>query len=155
MSWDSSGSATTLTDPIEIYEGHKARCGGYAILYATLCNSQGYRCRIVNSLLNDHVWNEVNDDGNWIRVDASPTRQPVEKNIGYPLFYEELWLSPPILALAFENSTIIDVTSYYRSDHWSLLSGSTFVLVFVGAWFGACLLITGEDECFQNTENPI
>lgn len=152
MSWDSSGITTTLTDPIEIYAGHKARCGGYAILYAALCVSQGYRCRIVDSLFNDHVWNEVYDAGKWLRVDASPVGHPElgqSEHIGYPLFYEEVWHSPPILALAFENSSIMDVTSNYRSDHWSLLSGSTIVFACIAAWFAFCIFIIWRRQTFS------
>jgi hypothetical protein len=137
----SEGNIQRNTDPIKIYEYDKGRCGEFAILYAELCISQGYQCRIVDSIFNDHVWNEVKIDGNWTRVDASPTGQPMNKNIGYPLFYEEIWHSPPILALAFENSSIVDVTSNYRSDHWSLLSASTFLFIFIGAWFAVCILI--------------
>jgi hypothetical protein len=144
LHWNSSASMTVYTDPIEIYEYHQARCGGYAILYAELCISQGYRCRIVVSLFRDHTWNEVKVGGNWIRVDASPVGHPElgeSEHVGYPLFYEEIFHSPPILALAFENSSVVDVTSNYRSDHWSLLSGSTIVFVFIGTWFAVCIRI--------------
>lgn len=141
LSWNSSPSMLFYTDPIEIYEYHQARCGGYAILYAELCISQGYQCRIVVNIFGDHVWNEVKIDGNWTRVDASPTGAPMSENIGYPLFYEEKWHAPPILALAFESSSIVDVTSNYRSDHWSLLSVSTIVIVLIGAWLAVCILI--------------
>lgn len=141
LSWNSSPSMRFYTDPIEIYEYHQARCGGYAILYAELCISQGYQCRIVVSIFGDHAWNEVKIDGNWTRVDASPTGAPMSENIGYPLFYEEKWHAPPILALAFEGSSIVDVTSNYRSDHWSLLSVSTIVIVLIGAWLVVCILI--------------
>jgi len=55
LSWNSSSSMIFYTDPIEIYESHQARCGGYAILYAELCISQGYQCRIVVSIFGDHA----------------------------------------------------------------------------------------------------
>jgi hypothetical protein len=141
LSWNSSSSMIFYTDPIEIYEYHQARCGGYAILYAELCISQGYQCRIVVSIFGDHAWNEVKIDGNWTRVDASPTGAPMSENIGYPLFYEEKWHTPPILALAFEDSLIVDVTSNYRSDHRSLLSVSTVVIALVGVWLAVCIYI--------------
>jgi hypothetical protein len=141
LHWNNSSSMIAYTDPVKIYEYHQARCGGYAILYAELCISQGYQARIVVSILDDHEWDEVKLNGTWTRVDPSPTGAPMSENIGYPLFYEEKWGTPPILALAFENSTILDVTSNYRSDNWSLLSGITFAFVFLGFWFSMCLLL--------------
>jgi len=144
MSWDKSGFSQ-ITDPIGIYQGQKARCGGYAVLYAELCISQGYQARIVINLFGDHAWDEVKLGDNWIRVDASPTGQTLSGNfsyhVGYPFFYEEIWHTPPILALAFENSSIADVTTNYRSDQWSLLSGTTVFFVLVGMWFGSCIFI--------------
>jgi hypothetical protein len=148
LSWNSSSSMIAYTDPIRIYEYHQARCAGYAILYAELCISQGYQCRIVVNIFGDHVWNEVKIDGKWTRVDASPTGAPMSENIGYPLFYEEKWHAPPILALAFEDSSIVDVTSSYRSDHWSLLSVSTMVFVLIGAWFAVCIRIIWKKLSF-------
>lgn len=139
LHWNSSSSMIFYTDPIEIYEYHQARCGGYAILYAELCFSQGYQCRIVVSIFGDHAWNEVRIDGNWTRVDASPIGS--DEHVGYPLFYEEKWHAPPMLALAFENSSVVDVTSSYRSDHWSLLSLWTFMFVFMNAWFAVCIFV--------------
>jgi len=141
LSWNSSSNMIFYSDPITIYEYGQARCAGYAILYAELCISQGYQCRIVVNIFGDHAWDEVKIDGNWTRVDASPTGAPISENIGYPLFYEEKWHAPPILALAFEDSSIVDVTSNYRSDHWSLLSVSTIVFVLIGAWFTICIRI--------------
>jgi hypothetical protein len=128
------------TDPIRIYEYGKGKCGEFAILYAQLCISQGYRCRVIDSIFGDHAWNEVKLNGTWTRVDASPTGAPMLENIGYPLFYEEKWGTPPILALAFEGSSIVDVTSNYRSDRWSLVSGSTILIFLIGAWFAVCIV---------------
>lgn len=139
LSWNSSSTMIAYTDPIEIYEYGQARCAGYAILYAELCISQGYKCRIVVNIFGDHAWDEVKIDGKWCRVDASPTGAPMNENIGYPLFYEEKWHAPPLLALAFEDSSIVDVTGDYRSDHWSLLSISTIMFVLIGAWFAVCI----------------
>ena len=141
LRWNGSSTMLAYTDPIEIYEYHQARCGGYAILYAELCISQGYQCRIVVNIFGDHAWNEVKIDGKWTRIDASPTGAPMSENIGYPLFYEEKWHHPPILALAFEGSSIVDATGNYRSDHWSLLSVSTLVFAFINAWFAVCIYL--------------
>lgn len=141
LHWNDSPSMIVYTDPVEIYEYHQARCGGYATLYAELCISQGYQCRLVVNLFGDHEWDEVNIDGNWTRVDASPTGAPMNENIDHPLFYEEKWHAPPILALAFENSSVVDVTSTYRNDHWSLLSGATVMFLLIGLWFALCIFI--------------
>jgi hypothetical protein len=141
LEWNSSSSMIRYTDPIEIYEYNQARCSEYAILYAELCISQGYQCRIVVNIFGDHVWNEIKIDGNWTRVDASPTGALMSENIGHPLFYEERWHSPPILALAFEGSSILDVTGNYRSDHGSLLSATTIMIIFIGIWFAVCILV--------------
>ena len=62
---------TRNNDPIKIYEYGKGRCEEFAILYSELCVSQGYQCRIVASIFNDHVFNEVKLNGTWTRVDSS------------------------------------------------------------------------------------
>lgn len=139
LHWNDSSSMMFYSDPIQIYEYGQARCGGYAILYAELCISQGYDARVVVSVYGDHAWTEVKLNGSWTRIDTSPTGAPISDNIGYPLFYEERWHTPPILALAFENSSIVDVTSNYRSDGWSLLSLSTVVFVSIGVWLAVCI----------------
>lgn len=139
LHWNNSSSMTFYSDPIQIYEYGQARCGGYAILYAELCISQGYEARIVVSVFGDHVWNEVKLNGTWTRIDASPTGAPMNENIGFPLFYEQKWNTPPILALSFENSTVADVTSSYRSDGWSLLSWLTVIFAFIFGFFAFCI----------------
>jgi hypothetical protein len=139
LHWNDSASMTFYFDPIQIYEYGQARCGGYAILYAELCISQGYEARVVVNIFGDHVWTEVKLNNTWTRVDSSPTGASMSDNIGYPLFYEEKWHTPPILALAFENASIADVTSNYRSDGWSLLSLSTVVFVSIGVWLAVCI----------------
>jgi hypothetical protein len=141
LQWDNSSSVIFYSDPIEIYQHHRARCGGYAILYAELCISQGYQARVVVNIFGDHAWNEIKLNGTWTRVDVSPTGASMIENIGYPLFYEEKWGRPPVFALAFEGSSIVDVTSSYRSDRWSLLSGLTLLFVLTGAWFAVCLFL--------------
>jgi hypothetical protein len=141
LHWNNSTSMIDYTDPIQIYQYGQARCGGYAILYAELCISQGYRARIVVNVFGDHEWDEVKLNGTWTRVDASPTGAPMSGNIGYPLFYEDVWGREPILVLAFENSSVVDVTSTYRSDGWSLFSGLTLALAFIGLWFSVCIFL--------------
>jgi hypothetical protein len=122
------GNIDRNDDPIKIYEYGKGRCQEFATLYATLCISQGYRCRIVDNILNDHVFNEVLlPNGTWTRVDASlnPTGSGA---VGNQMFFEDNW-GAPILSLAFENSSITDVTSTYRSDNLSLLSQAPLLLI--------------------------
>lgn len=141
IKWNSSSSMQVHTDPIKIYEYGQARCGGYAILYVTLCLSQGYEARMVVNIFGDHAWAEIKLNNTWTRVDPSPTGAPISDNIGYPLFYEERWRTPPILVLAFDGSSIVDVTSNYRSDGWSLLSLATVIFVFMSIWFAICISI--------------
>jgi|AGTN01.3.fsa_nt_gi hypothetical protein len=63
------------------------------------------------------------------RVDAS-----LNKNgsgaIGNPMFFEDNW-GAPVLSFAFENSSIVDVTSTYRSDGFSPSSLYSIALMFV------------------------
>jgi hypothetical protein len=144
--WENSqlnfSGAKRSDDPIKIYENHQGMCGEFATLYATLAISQGYRCRIVDNVFNDHVFNEVLlSNGTWIRVDAS-LNSTSPRAIGYPMFFEKEagWL-PPALALAFEKSTITEVTSTYRSDGFTLISAPS--LIVIGSFFGAmAILIT-------------
>jgi hypothetical protein len=63
------------------------------------------------------------------------------ENIGNPLFYEDVWHRELILVLAFENSSVVDVTSTYRSDGWSLFSGLTLAPALIGVWFSVCIFL--------------
>jgi hypothetical protein len=133
--WENSqlnfSGAQRSDDPIKIYENHQGMCGEFATLYAELCISQGYRCRIVDNIFNDHMFNEVLlSNGTWIRVDAS-LNSTSPRAVGYPMFFEKEagWL-PPVLALAFENSAITEVTSTYRSDGFEMLSPTTLIVLF-------------------------
>jgi len=115
-----NGDIQRNSDPIKICEYGKGMCREFAILYAELCISQGYNCRIVQDF--SHAWNEVYLNGTWTRVDAS-LNSTSSRAIGYPLFFEkEKGWTVPILALAFENSSITDVTATYNSNHWNMLS---------------------------------
>jgi hypothetical protein len=126
-------------DPIKIYEYGKGRCQEFATLYAALCISQGYRCRIVDNILNDHVFNEVlQPNGTWIRVDASLGEND-SRAVGYPMFFvkEKGW-GAPILSLGFENSTIINVTSTFRNDGFDPLSPT--VITILSVLFAFCIV---------------
>lgn len=119
------------TDPIKIYEYGKGQCMEFAILYSALCVSQGYQCRIVTAPINDHTWTEVKLDGKWTRVDPS-LNDTSGRAIGYPMFFEkEPGWTAPVIALAFEGSSIVDVTATYRSDHFSALTPITLFLIAV------------------------
>jgi hypothetical protein len=118
------------TDPIRIFQYGEGRCGEFAILYAELCISQGYRCRIVDNVFNDHEFNEVLlTNGTWIRVDAS-LNSTSSRAVGYPTFFvkEKGW-GAPILSFAFENSSIVDVTSTYNNNGFRLDSPITITLL--------------------------
>jgi len=122
------------SDPIKIYENQQGKCGEYAILYAALCVSQGYKCRIVSNVFNDHVFNEVLlSNGTWTRVDPSLHHKSLDPtgdgSVGNPMFFEEGegWM-PPILSLAFENDTITEVTNTYRKDGFRMLTPTTIIV---------------------------
>ena len=82
------GNIQRNDDPIKIYEYGKGRCGEFATLYAELCISQGYQCRIVDLIFNDHAFNEVYLNNTWTRVDAS-LNSTSSRAIGYPMFFEK------------------------------------------------------------------
>ena len=111
----------------------------FAVLYAELCISQGYQCRIIAAPLNDHVWTEVKIDGEWTGVDSSLGPNDT-RAINYPMFFEnEKGWNPPIIALAFEDSSIVDVTPTHRSDCWSLFSLINVFFFSLAFWFSFCL----------------
>ncbi len=127
------------TDPIKIYEYGKGMCGEFAILYAELAISQGYQCRIVDNVFNDHVFNEVLlSNGTWLRVDTSLDAND-SREIGCPMFFvQQKGWGAPILSLAFENSSIVDVTRTYWNDGFDLLS-PLFIVILV-ALFALCIV---------------
>lgn len=133
------GNIERNTDPIKIYQYGEGRCGEFAILYAELCISQGYQCRIVDNVFNDHEFNEVLlTNGTWIRVDAS-LNSTSSRAVGYPMFFEQQkgW-GAPILSLAFENSSVVDVTSTYNTSDIRLDSPiivALLILIYVGSIF--------------------
>ncbi|MGA2309756.1 MAG: transglutaminase-like domain-containing protein [Candidatus Bathyarchaeia archaeon] len=131
------------TDPIKILEYGKGACMEFAILYAALCISQGYRCRIVEFPLNDHATNEVWNGSRWISVDASANPQGYVNN---PLIYEREGQPPRMLALAFEGSSIVEVTGTYRSDHWNVLSAPTLVIAVVTVWCFFCFCFVWSNK---------
>jgi hypothetical protein len=138
---DSEPNPQRNSDPIKIYEYGKGKCREFAILYSELCVSQGYQCRIISGPLNDHAWTEVKIDGEWIRVDASLGSNDT-RAIDYPMFFEkEKGWNPPIIALAFDGASIVDVTSTYRSDGWSLFSLINIFFVGLASWFAFCLYL--------------
>ena len=62
--------------------------------------------------------------------------------IDYPMFFEEEkgW-NPPIIALAFDGSSMFDVTPTYRSDGWSLFSLINVFFIGLASWFSFCLYL--------------
>ena len=106
--------------------------------YASL---QGYQCRIICAPINDHTWTEVKIDGEWTRVDASLSPNDT-RAINYPLFFEkEKGWNPPIFALAFDGSSIVDVTPTYRSNGWSLFSLINIFFIGFALWLSFCFYL--------------
>lgn len=139
------------TDPIKILEYGKEKCMEFAILYAALCISQGYQCRMVESPLTDHVWNEVEINGSWVHVDSS-LNWTDPRCVNDPLMYERDWHRPPIIALAFEGSSIVEVTATYRSNHWNILSPPTLVIVVVTVWCFFCACFVWSNRWILSTK---
>jgi hypothetical protein len=104
------------TDPLKILDSGEGRCGEFAIVYAALCKSQGYDCRIVVNIFGDHEWTQVRVNNQWIHVD--PSLGVNDSRTMDPYIYERDWKSAPILALAFDNDSITDVTSTYHNGFW-------------------------------------
>jgi len=112
------------TNPLEILEYGKGRCGEFAILYVALCQAHGYQSRLVANILGDHEWAEVKLNDKWIHVD------PFEERVNDKQMYERDWKSFLILVCAFESSHFEDVTSYYKMGLWiNILSWEMFVVV--------------------------
>jgi len=110
------GDIQRNTNPVEILDYGKGRCGEFAILYAALCRAHGYDCRLVVNIFGDHAWTQIKLDDGWIHFD--PSLDINDSRVTDSEIYARDWNSAPILALAFEQSGIEDVTNHYRSGFW-------------------------------------
>ena len=117
------------TNPVDILRYGKGRCGEFAILYAALCQANGYDARLVDSILGDHEWAQVKVNGTWIHVD--PSLSVNDSRVFDPYVYERDWKTTPILALAFNGSTIDDVTSGYRQGFWINIGSLQMLLIVI------------------------
>jgi hypothetical protein len=106
------------TDPIEIKQSGKGRCGEFAILYVAACLAHGYECRLViatdcSGLIwtNKHAWAEVKVNGLWVHVD------PSERRWQEPQMYKQWnWgqdIGSKVRIFAFEEGKIEEVTQNY------------------------------------------
>jgi hypothetical protein len=79
----------------------------------------------------------------WIHVD--PSLDVNDTRTLDPFIYERDWKTPPILALAFNNDSIVDVTNAYRQEFWvnflsleglsyGIILGFTAVLMLTHIW---------------------
>jgi len=116
LNW-SKESFTRYSDPQQILNQGKGRCGEFANVYVAACLALGYEARMVASRQfysfghGFHAWAEVKLDGVWTHVDPSPTA-----------FWNDTsryrsWDWGPRITLnvfAFEDGKIEDVTSRYR-----------------------------------------
>lgn len=119
------------TNPLDILECGEGRCGEFAILFAALCESQGYESRLVINLFGNHEWTQIKVNGTWIHFDSSLGMN--DTRVSDPLIYERDWKNAPILALAFGKDGIYDVTNFYRTGFWvnifSIEMFSTVIIV--------------------------
>jgi hypothetical protein len=111
------------TDPIEILENKKGRCGEFSYLYVAACLAHGYDSRFVvatditNSSREDpHAWAEVKVNNNWVHVD--PTGNAWNDPYRYERCETGDWgkeLGSTIRIYAIEKSSCKDVTLSYLS----------------------------------------
>lgn len=63
------------TNPLDILEYGKGRCGEFSILYVATCLAHGYQSRLIISYniigFEHHAWAEVKLNGSWVHVDPS------------------------------------------------------------------------------------
>jgi hypothetical protein len=104
------------TNPLEILEYGKGRCGEFAILYVALCQAHGYQSRLIANILGDHEWAEVKLNDKWIHVD------PYEERVNDRYMYERDWKVSVVLVCAFEQSNFVDVTNNYRMGYGLIFS---------------------------------
>ncbi len=117
-------------NPVKILNNGKGRCGEFAILYAAICETNGYDTRFVVNLFGDHAWVQINLNGTWIHVD--PSLSINDSRTYDPFIYERDWKTPPIIALAFDTDSIQDITSSYRQGFWiNIISFQMLLCVFL------------------------
>jgi len=106
------------TDPIEIKEFGKGRCGEFSILYVAACLAHGYECRLVIATdcsgliwVGKHGWAEVKFNGQWVHVD------PSEKRWNEPQMYKQWsWgenIGSEVRNFAFEEGKVEEITQNY------------------------------------------
>lgn len=116
LNW-SEESFTRHSEPQQILDQGKGKCGEFAIVYVAACLALGYEARIVASRQfysighGFHAWAEVELDGIWTHVDPSPTAFWNDTSR-----YRSWNWGPRITlnVLAFEDGKIEDVTSRYK-----------------------------------------
>lgn len=107
------------SDPLEILESGKGRCGEFSILYVAACLAHGYESRIIVAVdvcnlihwTGEHVWAEVKLD-DWVHID------PSDRTWNEPDRYRAWdWgkeIGSRIKIYAFEDGKYEDVTSNYK-----------------------------------------
>jgi hypothetical protein len=137
------GNIQRNTNSIKILEYGKGRCGEFAILYMTLCLAHGYQCRLVSDYFGDHVWTQIEVDGEWVHFD--PSAKPDSPSLTNPLVYEQNKKSPVYLILAFEETTFEDVTSNYKNGFWINIISFKMVCTFSIILFLFFFIITWSE----------
>ena len=112
LNW-SENLANRSLNPIDILNNGQGKCGEFAILYVALCKAHGYQVRLVVNTWGNHEWAEVKIEDNWVHVDPSLSPKDTRK-FNDPKMYQRDWNAFLLLVLAFDNSSIINVTPNYR-----------------------------------------
>ena len=106
------------SDPIEIKEYGRGRCGEFSILYVAVCIAHGYEARLVVAVdvgglfwSEQHAWAEVKVNGLWMHVD------PSERRWNDPQMYKNWkWgeaIGSGVKIFAFEDKKVEEVTQNY------------------------------------------
>lgn len=89
-------------------------CGEYSRLFMIMVDALGYDVRRIHAPGEDHLWNEVKIDNNWIPVDPTNVSLPEAdgwENFGF--FEHKEGNASYIWAEYLHNNTIEDLTSHY------------------------------------------
>jgi len=147
------------SDPLEILQIGKGRCGEFSALYVALCLAHGYQSRLVTSVdvsyrvlwFPQHAWAEIKLGDTWVHVD------PSDQVWNQTAHYKGWWRGPCIRIYAFEEGKVTDVTQYYEINTQTSTGAITLtlsktlqslglVLDFFGALIFAIPLLKSERE---------
>lgn len=96
--------------PNLIFYNKLGACGEYSMLFMEMAKTAGIQVRVAGTLAEDHQWNEVLINDEWVHVD--PTLDS-PNDFDHPHVYENDWKWNLSKVYAFNNGEKIDVTDKY------------------------------------------